>query len=181
MSKVKMNEGNSTRMEYLWPLRFAAGWMFLDGGLRKAVLKPEKLNPLSASFVGGKLVNFLPHAGPFKPFLLMTLENRVLDVTFLTAFSYLEIVVGLFLILGVLTRLAAFGALLMSAGFAPAYWLGSTCEDEWQIGALLVAGSLVLMLTASGRTWGFDSLLYRRFGDRALSRRLPLLKWIKLW
>jgi thiosulfate:quinone oxidoreductase subunit DoxD (EC 1.-.-.-) len=55
MSKEKINEGNSTRMEYLLPLRFAVGWMFLDGGLRKAVLKPSKLDPNSSSFVVGNL------------------------------------------------------------------------------------------------------------------------------
>ena len=149
-------------------------------GLRKAVLKPEKLDPNSSSFVGGKLVNFLPHAGPFKPFLLMTLENRTLDVTFLTVFSYVELLVGIMIVIGLLTRLAALGALAMSVGFAPAYWLGSTCEDEWQIGALLTAGSVVLMLTAAGRLWGLDHFLYKKFGDRPIAN-VPILKWIKLW
>ncbi|MCH1771123.1 MULTISPECIES: thiosulfate:quinone oxidoreductase large subunit [Metallosphaera] len=179
--KQGLNPGNSTRMEYLFPIRFAVGWMFLDGGLRKAVLKPAKLDPNSSSFVGGKLVNFLPHAGPFKPFLLMTLENRTLDVTFLTVFSYIEIIAGLFLVIGFLTRLSALAALFMSVGFAPAYWLGSTCEDEWQIGALLTAGSVVLMLTATGRVFGVDSVLYKKFGDRPLSKRIPILNMIKLW
>jgi len=169
-----------TRMEYLFPVRFAVGWMFLDGGLRKAVLKPAKLDPNSASFVGGKLVNFLPHAGPFKGLLLMTLENRSLDVTFLTVFSYIEIIAGLFIIIGLLTRLAALGALAMSVGFAPAYWLGSTCEDEWQIGALLTAGSVMLILTGAGRVWGLDYFLYKKLGDRPIAN-VPILKWIKLW
>ena len=180
MAKTELNEGNSTRMEYIWPIRFAVGLMFLDGGLRKAVLKPEKLDPNSSSFVGGKLVNFLPHAGPFKPLLLMTLENRTLDATFLTVFSYVELLVGIMIVIGLLTRLASLGALAMSVGFAPAYWLGSTCEDEWQIGALLTAGSIVLMLTAAGRVWGLDHFLYKKFGDRPIAN-VPILKWIKLW
>ncbi|BCU66976.1 quinol oxidase [Sulfolobales archaeon HS-7] len=173
-------QANTTRMEYLFPVRFAVGWMFLDGGLRKAVLAPVKLNPNSPSFAGGKLVNFLPHAGPFQGFLLTILENRGLDIAFITTFSYLEIIVGLLLVLGLLTRLSAFGAALMAAGFAPAYWLGSTCEDEWQIGALLVAGAITLMLTASGRTFGLDKFLYEKFGDRGIAN-VPILKWIKLW
>jgi len=65
IAKTEFNEGNTTRLEYVWPIRFAVGWMFLDGGLRKAVLKPAKLDPSSSSFVGGKLVNFLPHARAF--------------------------------------------------------------------------------------------------------------------
>ncbi|MEM3347985.1 MAG: thiosulfate:quinone oxidoreductase large subunit [Metallosphaera sp.] len=181
MAEKQLNSGNSTRMEYLFPIRFAVGWMFLDGGLRKAVLKPAKLDPNSSSFVGGKLVNFLPHSGPFKSLLLMTLENRSLDVSFLTAFSYIEIIAGLLLVLGLLTRLAALGSLFMSVGFAPAYWLGSTCEDEWQIGALLTAGSIVLMLTASGRVMGLDKFLYERLGDRPISKKVPILNMIKLW
>ncbi|EWG07620.1 MAG: TQO small subunit DoxD [Candidatus Aramenus sulfurataquae] len=179
--KELLNPGNSTRLEYLWPVRFAVGWMYLDGGLRKAVLKPAKLDPNSSSFVGGKLVNFLPHAGPFKPFLLMTLENKSLDVTFLTVFSYIELLVGLFLVIGLLSRLASLGALAMAVGFAPAYWLGSTCEDEWQIGALLTAGSITLMLAAPGRVLGLDYFLYKKFGDRPLAKNVPILKWIKLW
>ncbi|BAB66946.1 thiosulfate:quinone oxidoreductase large subunit [Sulfurisphaera tokodaii] len=180
MSKINFNEGNATRLEYIWPIRFAVGWMFLDGGLRKAVLNPAKLDPNSSSFVGGKLVNFLPHAGPFKPFLLMTLENHAFDVTFLTIFSYIEIIAGLFLVIGLLTRLAAFGAAVMAIGMAPAYWLGSTCEDEWQIGSLLTAGAIVVMLTGAGRVWGLDYFLYKKFGDRGIAN-VPILKWIKLW
>jgi len=124
-------------------------------------------------------VNFLPHTGPFKPLLLMTLENRTLDATFLTVFSYVELLVGIMIVIGLLTRLASLGALAMSVGFAPAYWLGSTCEDEWQIGALLTAGSVVLMLTAAGRVWGLDHFLYKKFGDRPIAN-VPILKWIKL-
>ncbi|AOL16626.1 quinol oxidase [Sulfolobus sp. A20] len=180
MAKVVLNDGNSTRLEYLWPLRFAVGWMFLDGGLRKAVLKPAKLDPTSPSFVGGKLVNFLPHAGPFKQFLLMVLENHSLNVTFLTIFSYVEIIAGFLIIIGLFTRLASFGAAVMAFGMAPAYWLGSTCEDEWQIGSLLTAGAIVLMLTASGRVWGLDYFLFKKFGDRPIAN-LPILRWIKLW
>ena len=51
----------------------------------------------------------------------MTLENRSLDVTFLTVFSYVEIIVGILIVVDLLTRLAALGALAMSVGFAPAY------------------------------------------------------------
>ena len=180
MSEQKVDQGKMTRMEYLFPVRFAVGWMFFDGGIRKAVLKPEKLDPNSSSFVGGKLVTFLPHAGPFKPFLLMTLENHAMLVTFLTVFSYIEVLAGLFLIIGFLTRLAALGSAAMAVGMAPAYWLGSTCEDEWQIGALLTAGAVTLMLTASGRVWGLDYFLYKKFGDRPIAN-VPILRWIKLW
>jgi len=110
----------------------------------------------------------------------MTLENHTFDVTFLTLFSYIEIIAGLFLVIGFLTRLAAFGTGAMAIGMAPAYWLGSTCEDEWRIGALLTAGAIVVMLTGAGRVWGLDYFLYKKFGDRGIAN-VPILKWIKLW
>jgi len=37
------------------------------------------------------------------------------------------------------------------------------------------------MLTASGRVMGLDSILYKKLGDRALSKKVPILNMIKLW
>ncbi|MEM0120371.1 MAG: TQO small subunit DoxD [Thermoprotei archaeon] len=165
---------------YLLPLRVGVGWMWLDGGLRKLVLAPQKVNPASASFVLGKFVTFIPHSGPFEGFLKYMLENPAIGSPFLIAYSILELLVGTLLIIGLLTRLAGFGGSLMAASLAPAFWLGSTCEDEWQIGSLLVAGGVVLMLSAAGRRYGLDSYLYRKYGDRGLAN-VWLLKYIKLW
>ena len=165
----------------LFPIRFAVAWMWLDGGLRKAVLAPQKLNPNSPSFVLNKVVTFLPHAGIFKPELISFLENPSLGATFLAIFSWFEIIVGLFLLIGFLTRLMSFIAAAMAVSLAPAAWLGSTCEDEWQIFSLLLAGAVTLMLAGAGRYWGVDYFLYKKFGDRGISKTLPILKWIKLW
>jgi hypothetical protein len=30
MAKMELNEGNSTRMEYIWAYTFRCSWMFLD-------------------------------------------------------------------------------------------------------------------------------------------------------
>ena len=46
---------------YTWILRFAVGWDYFDGGLRKAVLAPQKLAVGTPTFVLNKLVSFLPH------------------------------------------------------------------------------------------------------------------------
>jgi thiosulfate dehydrogenase [quinone] large subunit len=177
---LKNNVGYYAPTAYLLPLRISVGWMWLDGGLRKLVLAPAKVDPASSSFVLGKFVTFLPHAGPFTQFLKYMLENPSIGSPFLIAYSVLELLVGSFLILGFLTRLAGFGGAVMAASLTPAFWLGSTCEDEWQIGSLLVAGGVVLMLTAAGRKYGVDSYLYRRLGDRGIAN-LPLLRQIKLW
>lgn len=169
-----------TPQAYLLPMRLVVGWDWLDAGLRKLVLAPAKVNPTSPSFVLNKFVAFLPHAGVFAPLLKYFLENPATGGAFLVTYAVVELLVGGFLMLGFMTRLAGFGGAVMAAALAPAFWLGSTCEDEWQIGILLVAAGAVLALTSSGRTFGLDSLLYRKFGDRPLSR-LPLLRLIKLW
>lgn len=59
---------------------------------------------------------------------------------------------GLALIFGLLTRLAALGVLLLSGGILMGSgWLGPTCLDEWQIGAMGIAVGATLMLTGAGR------------------------------
>ncbi|PSN85512.1 quinol oxidase [Candidatus Marsarchaeota G1 archaeon BE_D] len=180
MSEKLQQLDYSTPSEYLLPLRIGVGWMWFDGGLRKLVLAPDKVNPSSSSFVLGKLVTFLPHAGFFQPFLKFVLENPAIGAPFLVVYSVLELVIGSLLVIGLFTRLAGFGSALMASSLAPAFWLGSTCEDEWQIGSLLLAGGVVLMLSAAGRKFGLDSLLFRKYGDRGLLN-VPLLKHIKLW
>jgi thiosulfate dehydrogenase [quinone] large subunit len=169
-----------TPQAYLLPVRLVVGWDWLDAGLRKLVLAPDKVDPSSSSFVLNKFVSFLPHAGVFAPLLKYFLENPGTGGTFLLVYSVAELLVGGLLVLGLMTRLAGFGGAVMAAALAPAFWLGSTCEDEWQIGILLVAAGAVLALTSSGRTFGLDSLLYRRFGDRPISR-LPGLRLLKFW
>jgi thiosulfate dehydrogenase [quinone] large subunit len=166
---------------YTWILRFVVGWDYFDGGLRKIVLAPDKLAVGTPTFVLNKLVSFLPHAGFFKSFLLYALANPSFSVPFIITFSALEMIIGILLIVGFITRLAAFGGALMAVGFQPAFWLGATCEDEWQIGILLFAASLTILLVGAGRTMGLDYFLYKRFGDRGISKKIPILKWIKLW
>jgi thiosulfate dehydrogenase [quinone] large subunit len=170
---------NVKTISYL-PLRFAVGWMWLDGGLRKAVLKPAKLDPNSPSFVLNKVVTFLPHAGIFKGALLSFLSDPSFGATFLAIFSAFEIIVGLALIIGVLSRFFGFIAAGMALSLAPAAWLGSTCEDEWQILSLLLAGAVSIMIAGAGRKYGVDEILYKKYGDRPIINA-PLLKYIRLW
>lgn len=86
-------------------------------------------------------------------------------------FSILEGLCGLGLLTGTLTRLSALGIGLMSYGvLTGAGWLGSTCLDEWQIGSLGMAGSLVVMGAGAGRI-SMDQLVLNRWGGR-------WLKWL---
>jgi len=76
----------------------------------------------------------------------------------------LEISLGIVLVLGLLTRPAAFVAFL---------YLGSLWVSEWGtawIWELLVPimSSLALNIGSAGRTWGVDALLARRWPDSLL-------------
>ncbi len=68
----------------------------------------------------------------------------------------------------------------MALSLAPAAWLGSTCEDEWQILSLLLAGAVSIMIAGAGRKYGVDEILYKKYGDRPIINA-PLLKYIRLW
>ena len=74
---------------------------------------------------------------------------------------WVELLVGIMLVLGLLTRLAAAGVLLLDiqpfkAGQQPS-WNFSTLEATWGLVAV------TLLLGAAGRTFGLDSLLGRRW------------------
>lgn len=66
------------------------------------------------------------------------------------AFTIIEAIVGLFLILGLLTRLMSIGVFSLALGILlGSGWIGTTCLDEWQIGVLGIAGGFTLFLTGS--------------------------------
>ena len=48
--------------KYLPVLRVTLGWMYFSAFLRRTVNVPDKLNPHSSAYVGGKLLTFIPHA-----------------------------------------------------------------------------------------------------------------------
>lgn len=73
-----------------------------------------------------------------------------------------ELLMGLGLLVGLLTPLAAIGAALFFFNLFLAYLGGS--EWIWTY-VLLTVSALVVALAQSGRTWGLDSLLLQRLGE----------------
>jgi thiosulfate dehydrogenase [quinone] large subunit len=128
MSEKLQQLDYSTPSEYLLPLRIGVGWMWFDGGLRKLVLAADKVNPSSSSFVLGKLVTFLPHAGFFQPFLKFVLENPAIGAPFLVVYSVLELVIGSLLIIGLFTRLAGFKVLSWLLRLHPLFGLAQLAK-----------------------------------------------------
>src|SRR5690606_30042088 len=67
-------------------------------------------------------------------------------------FTIIEGIVGLFIILGLFTRIMGIGVFALAMGILlGSGWIGTTCLDEWQIGVLGIATGFVLFLTGSGK------------------------------
>lgn len=73
-----------------------------------------------------------------------------------------ELLLGLGLLVGLFTPLAALGAALFFFNLFLAYLGGN--EWIWTY-VLLTVSALVVALAQSGRAWGLDSLLLRRLGE----------------
>lgn len=164
---ISLKESGSDRSFWWWagllftPIRWVAGFMFLSAFIRRVIQAPVKMDPTSAQYVGGKFADFLPHAIGIQPMLKFLLNNPSMLHFFVVFFTITEAVVGLFLILGFVTRLAGVGSAALSFGILlGSGWLGSTCVDEWQIGAILIATGLAIFLSGSG-PWSIDNWLLR--------------------
>jgi thiosulfate dehydrogenase [quinone] large subunit len=72
-----------------------------------------------------------------------------------------ELAVGVTLILGLVTRLSAAAALVLTVNymFAKGAWFWTPSSND----AAFIAISLALLIGAAGRTWGLDALLARRW------------------
>ncbi len=136
----------------LLPVRLVTGWMFFSAFHRRVVLDTGKLDPGVAGYVGEKFNQFMPGSILGVDRLIGALLDRPDALhAFLWSFTIVEALVGVALLLGLATRLAAFGTSMLSAGILlGAGWLGPTCLDEWQIGALGIASGATLLLGGGG-------------------------------
>ncbi len=131
-------------------LRLVIGWTYFSAFWLRLVLE-YKLIPDTNGYIGEKFNHFLPNAFGIKP-VIEYLVTHLGDLHLaMVAFTVVEAIVGLFIMLGLFTRLMSIGVfglafgILMGSG-----WLGSTCLDEWQIGILGLAGGFSLFLAGSG-------------------------------
>ncbi|MGC8570202.1 MAG: TQO small subunit DoxD [Caldivirga sp.] len=169
--------GVSLTDKYLPILRVTLGWMYFSAFLRRTVNVPAKLNPHSSAYVGGKLITFLPHAWqPIVGTLEWILMHPHLLYIFLLAFTAIEGIFGLLMMLGFMTRLSGLVIALLAWSIGAAGgWLGPTCVDEWQIAAVEGAAAFMFMFTGS-RWLSIDQYLARRYpaGLRVWKINVPL-------
>jgi uncharacterized membrane protein YphA (DoxX/SURF4 family) len=135
---------------YTLSLRWVVGWTYLSAFWRRLILD-NKLIPEEAGYIGEKFNHFLPNALGIKPIIEYLVSNPETLQVSMVIFTLIEAVVGLFIILGLFTRLMSIGVFMLAMGILlGAGWLGTTCLDEWQIGTLGIASGFTLFLTGSG-------------------------------
>jgi len=145
------------------PLRLVAGWLFFSAFWRRVVLVPEKHIMEAPQWLGHKINTFYPHStGLFKTMLGRFVENPEEMNVFTYVFTYSELLAGILLIVGFVSRLSGLLLVGLAVGLMhTAGWLGPTCLDEWQISSMLVAIGVVITLFGSG-SYSLDSLITRR-------------------
>lgn len=132
-------------------LRMVIGWTYFSAFWRRLVLE-NKLDEEAAGYIGEKFNHFLPNALGIKPIIEYLVLNPDALWWAMTVFTIVEAIVGLFLILGLFTRLMSIGVFALAIGILlGSGWLGTTCLDEWQIGVLGIAGGFTLFLSGSGK------------------------------
>jgi thiosulfate dehydrogenase [quinone] large subunit len=141
-------------------LRLVIGWTYFSAFWRRTILA-NKLDPEVAGYIGEKFNHFLPNALGIKPIIQYLVENPDILWLNMVVFTIIEGVVGLFIILGLFTRIMSIGVFLLAMGILlGSGWIGTTCLDEWQIGVLGIAIGFVLFLSGSGK-YSVDNFLIK--------------------
>jgi len=177
-------------------IRLTMGFVFWGGFSRRAIygITPTddtfKLDVEHSGFVGNKIAAAYP--GSFMPETLVSVIQNVSLMNFaMWAFSIAELLVGLALIFGFMTRFAAIGGMLLNFGMMLVFgWMGSTCLDEWTMAAFGFAICAVAYVTGAGYYSIDNKLANTGFGSKKLfpwlfSGPLPLsndgLKKMSIW
>lgn len=155
------NTAHSMAGLFTLSLRWVIGWTYFSAFWRRLILE-NKLIPNEAGYIGEKFNHFLPNALGIKPIIEYLVSHPEALHVSMVSFTIVEAIVGLFIILGLFTRLMSVAVIFLAMGILlGSGWLGTTCLDEWQIGVLGVAGGFTLFLT--GSSWySLDGYLMRR-------------------
>ena len=142
-------------------LRLVVGWTYFSAFWRRLILE-NKLDPETAGYIGEKFNHFLPNALGIKPIIEYLVSNPDALWWAMAVFTIVEAIVGLFIMLGLFTRLMSIGVFSLAMGILlGSGWLGTTCLDEWQIGVLGVASGFTIFLSGSGK-YSLDYYLQTR-------------------
>ncbi len=150
--------------------RFVQGFIFWGGASRRLIYNFHEVNGAdvavkldfeSARFVANKLTHALPGTLWIQSPLEWTLQYPDLIIASVWIWTLAELAVGLGLILGLATRLAALVSIGLNVSLMLIFgWMGSTCLDEWTMAVSGLAMSSAVFL-AGGGTWSLDNLIGR--------------------
>src|SRR3982075_735315 len=125
---------------------------------------PAKLDPNAASWMANKFQSAMPGALLGTDHIIgFLLHHFYLLYVSLILFSAAELITGLFLMTGLLTRVAALVSIGLSVVLMLMFgWQGATCIDEWTMAACNLAIGATLMLGGSGAFSLDNALLVRK-------------------
>lgn len=147
----ELSQSYSLAGSFTLALRLVVGWTYFSAFWRRLILE-NKLNPEEAGYIGEKFNHFLPNALGIKPMIEYLVSNPDALWWSMAAFTIIEAIVGLFIMLGLFTRLMSVGVLALATGILlGSGWLGTTCLDEWQIGILGMATGFGIFFTGGGK------------------------------
>jgi thiosulfate dehydrogenase (quinone) len=154
----------------LLSIRFIQGFIYWGGGSRRFIYAPAKLDPNAASWMANKFQSAMPGALLGTDHIIaFLLHHFYLLYVSLILFSAAELIAGLFLMAGFLTRAAALVSIGLSVVLMLMFgWQGATCIDEWTMAACNLAIGATLMLGGSG-AFSLDNALLAR--NPTLARR----------
>ncbi len=144
-------------------VRVIQGFVYWGGGSRRFIYAPAKLDPTQPTWMANKFQTAMPGALlGMEHVIAYMLQHFWLLYAGVILFSAAELIVGVALMAGLMTRAAA----LVSMGFSVVLmlmfgWQGATCIDEWTMAACNLAMGTTLLLAGSG-SYSLDNVLLRR-------------------
>src|ERR1700739_4920739 len=154
----------------LLSVRFIQGFIYWGGGSRRFIYAPTKLDPHAASWMANKFQSAMPGALLGTDHIIaFLLHHFYLLYVSMILFSAAELIAGIFLMTGFLTRAAALVSMGLSVVLMLMFgWQGATCIDEWTMAACNLAIGATLMLGGSA-AFSLDNALLAR--NPTLARR----------
>lgn len=159
----------------LLAVRVIQGFIYWGGGSRRFIYAPDKLNPEAPHWMAYKFQTAMPGALlGLDHVISFMLQHFWLLYTGVIVFSAAELLAGLFLIVGLFTRISALLSMAFSVLLMLMFgWQGATCIDEWTMAACNLAMGVTIFLCGS-HVYALDNLLLKKKSN--LSER-QLFRW----